>query len=184
MLTPAFPIVTDRLALRPFKEDDLEFLADVWSRPEVVQHLYEDVQTRGQVAATLAKRTGMDTIRAEGDRLALIVERSDTGDAVGDMTLAWTSEAHGQGEIGFVFHPDHHGHGYAVEASRPLFDLGFRSLGLHRIVGRSDGRNSASQKVMEKLGMRREAHLVENEFVKGEWTDEVIWAILATEWSP
>ena len=60
--------------------------------------------------------------------------------------------------------------------------LGFEGLGLHRIIGRCDGRNRGSARVMEHNGMRREAHLVENEFVKGEWTDELIYAILRREW--
>ena len=58
----------------------------------------------------------------------------------------------------------------------------FAELGLHRIIGRSDARNGPSLRLMERLGMRREAHLVENEFFKGEWSDEIDYAILAREW--
>ena len=60
--------------------------------------------------------------------------------------------------------------------------MGFQTLGLHRIVARCDARNDASARVMERLGMRREAHLVENEMVKGEWTDELVYALLDREW--
>ena len=49
-------------------------------------------------------------------------------------------------------------------------------------MGRCDARNKASARVMERLGLRREAHLIENECIKGEWTDELIYAMLATEW--
>jgi len=63
-----------------------------------------------------------------------------------------------------------------------MLRLGFEGLGLHRITGRLDGRNAASARVLERLGMRREAHLVENELVKGEWTDEVVYAMLDREW--
>ena len=51
-----------------------------------------------------------------------------------------------------------------------------------RIIGRCDGRNAASAKAMERLGMRREAHLRENEMVKGEWCDELVYAMLVDEW--
>ena len=54
---------------------------------------------------------------------------------------------------------------------------------VHRVFGQIDARNTASARVLERLGMRREAHLVENEWVKGEWTDEVIYAVLAAEWA-
>jgi RimJ/RimL family protein N-acetyltransferase len=65
-----------------------------------------------------------------------------------------------------------------------MLRLGFDHLGLHRIVGRLDARNTASARVLEKLGMRREAHLIDNEHVKGEWSSEMIYAMLATEWMP
>ena len=55
-------------------------------------------------------------------------------------------------------------------------------MGFHRIIGRCDARNTGSWQVMERLGMRREAHLVQNEWVKGEWCDELDYALLAEEW--
>jgi RimJ/RimL family protein N-acetyltransferase len=82
-------------------------------------------------------------------------------------------------------HPEHHGRGLAGEAAAVLLRLGFEDLGLHRVIGRfdgrCDGRNTASAKVMERLGMRREAHFRQNELVKGEWCDELVYAILAEE---
>ena len=98
------------------------------------------------------------------------------------MLLNWTSVLHRQGEIGYVLHPEHTRRGYATEAAREMLRVGFEGLGLHRIVGRLDARNIASARVLERLGMRREAHLVENELVKGEWTDEVVYALLSREW--
>ena len=78
--------------------------------------------------------------------------------------------------------PNHHGHGYGTEGARLMLRLGFEVLGLHRIIGRCDARNTASARVMERLGMRREAHLIENEWVNGEWTDELLYAMLDHEW--
>ena len=89
----------------------------------------------------------------------------------------------GQGEIGFIFHPDHQGHGYATEAARALLAHAFDAYGLHRVYGRLEPRNVASARVLEKLGMRREALLIENEWVKGEWQSEAIYALLAREWA-
>ena len=62
----------------------------------------------------------------------------------------------------------------STQVARPLVEIFF---------GRIDARNSASAGVLARLGMRREAHLVENEWVKGEWTDEVIYGVLAQEWA-
>ena len=63
-----------------------------------------------------------------------------------------------------------------------MLDFAFGPLGLHRVIGRLEPRNVGSARVLEKLGMRREAHLVENEWVKGEWQSELVYAILAREW--
>jgi RimJ/RimL family protein N-acetyltransferase len=62
-----------------------------------------------------------------------------------------------------------------------MLAFAFETLGLHRVVGRLEPRNTAFVRVLEKLGMRREAHLVENEWVKGEWQSELVYAILARE---
>ncbi len=89
---------------------------------------------------------------------------------------------HQQGEIGYTFNPAYHGRGLATETALALLRLGFEGLGLHRITGHLDARNTASARVLERAGMRREAHLVENEFVKGEWSDELVYAMLRSEW--
>jgi RimJ/RimL family protein N-acetyltransferase len=64
-----------------------------------------------------------------------------------------------------------------------MLDFAFRTMELHRVVERLEPRNVGSARVLEKLGMRREAHLVENEWVKGEWQSELVYAVLAREWS-
>ena len=63
-----------------------------------------------------------------------------------------------------------------------MLALAFETYDLHRVVGRLEARNVASARVLEKLGMRREAHLIENEWVKDEWQSELVYAVLAREW--
>src|SRR5262249_14337213 len=104
------------------------------------------------------------------------------GRVIGDVVLSWVDSEFRQGEIGYVLHPDHQGKGYTTEAVRVLLRVAFEVLELHRVFGRTEARNVGSIRVMEKLGMRPEAHLVENEFVKEEWQSEVVYAILDREW--
>ncbi|PRX51123.1 RimJ/RimL family protein N-acetyltransferase [Prauserella shujinwangii] len=182
MYRPRFPIGTDRLLLRPFRPDDLDALHALQSRPDVTRYLYWDPRSREETATALAKRMRCGAFEKGGDVLGLAVERADTGELIGDVHLEWVSERHRQGEIGFVFHPDHHGNGFASEAAVELLRMGFEGLGLRRIVGRCDGRNTRSAAVLRRLGMRQEAHLRQNEIVKGEWTDELVFAMLEDEW--
>ena len=107
----------------------------------------------------------------------------DSGQLVGDVGLHLTAPEHAGGELGYAFHPDHRGRGYATEATRAIVTYGFTALGLHRINARLEPRNAASAAVAERLGMRREADLIENEWVKGEWQSERAYAILVREWA-
>jgi RimJ/RimL family protein N-acetyltransferase len=69
-----------------------------------------------------------------------------------------------------------------TEAATALLRLGFGELGLHRLTAKCSARNAASARLMERLGMRREGHLVGTRLVKGEWRDELVYAMLADEW--
>ncbi len=180
---PEWPISTDRLLLRPFEPGDLDALYAVQSDAEMVRYLYFGIRTREEVRDPLAERIAGAALKSEGEWLSAAVILRETGEFVGDVGLHWVSALHRQGELGFVIHPAHHGRGYAVEASIPLLDFAFHTLELHRVVGRAEPRNAPSVRVLQKLGMRPEAHLIESEWVKGEWQSEVVYAILASEWA-
>ena len=182
MPTVTTPIETDRLLLRPFAESDLDALANILARPDVMRYLYEEPRTRQEVAAVLAQRVTMNTLEQQGDNLMLAIEVKDTGTMIGSANLTWTSQEHAQGEVGYTLHPDHQGRGYASESVRAIMDYGFREIDLHRIVGCCDDRNEASQRLLERVGMRREAHFREHEWVKGEWTSQFVYATLREEW--
>ncbi|TDD98074.1 GNAT family N-acetyltransferase [Jiangella asiatica] len=177
-----YPITTDRLTIRPFTEDDLDALHRLHSHPDVARYMYWEPWPRGRTVEALGRRIQTPTLAREGDSLDLAVIRDDTGEFTGEVHLQWLSAEHRRGEIGFAFHPDHHGHGFAREATVEMLRLGFETFGLRRIIGRCDAANAASAGLMERLGMRREAHFVDNEFVKGVWASEYDYAMLASEW--
>lgn len=182
MLRPTYPIRTSRLDLRPFTEADFEDVLDFRSRADVARYLLTDVLGPDEVRDLLRRSAGKVTLRREGDELHLAAVRRDTGRVIGDLVLVWRSAEHMTGEIGYIFHPDAKGQGFATEAAEALLAVGFDQLGLHRAIGRCDARNGASARVLERLGMRLEAHFVQNEMIKGEWTDELVYALLAHEW--
>jgi RimJ/RimL family protein N-acetyltransferase len=182
VLTPTYPIRTERLALRPYELDDFEPALRYWSRDDVTRYLYLPSYTRetfGERLGELVKRTALS---AEGDVLTLAIEPDGVGQVVGDVTLFWRSAEHRTAEVGFLLSPEHQRQGYAREAATALMALAFEEMDLHRVIGRLDGRNVASAATLRSLGLRQEAHLIENEWVKGEWTDELVFAMLQEEW--
>ena len=181
-LAPAYPLRTERLLLRPFTTDDFEAVFPIHSSADVARYLVWDPRTAAEVREVLERKTRSTRIAVDGDGLSLAIVVEATGDLVGDCSLTLLSRAHRQGEIGFLLHPDHQGHGYATEAAAAILELAFGTYGLHRVHGCVEPRNAASARVLERLGMRHEAHLVENEYVKGEWQSEIIYAILDREW--
>jgi RimJ/RimL family protein N-acetyltransferase len=180
---PPYPLQTQRLLLRPFAATDFDALLAIQSRADVARYLYWDPRTAAEVRETLDAKVRATAIVAEGDSLSLAAVLSEGGELIGDCSLRWASAEHRQAEIGFVFHPDHHGHGFATEAAAALLALAFDQLRAHRVFGRLEARNAASARVLERLGMRKEAHLVENEHIKGEWQSELVYALLEREWA-
>jgi RimJ/RimL family protein N-acetyltransferase len=179
---PEYPVRTARLDLRPFRPDDLDDLLAFRGRDDVARYLLTGPLDREQTRDLLKRMVTEIELREEGQRLALAAVRRDTGTLIGDLVLMWRSAEHRMGEIGYSLHPDHQGQGFAVEAGEALVRLGIEGVGLHRVIGRCDARNRASARVLERLGMRREAHFVRNELVKGEWCDELVYAVLEDEW--
>jgi RimJ/RimL family protein N-acetyltransferase len=180
---PTYPIETERLLLRPFTASDFDDLYAYQSRDDVTRYLYWGARTEDEVRKALEFKIAGVAINVEGDAIVLAAELKETNEMIGDLDLCWVSEEHRQGEIGYIFHPDHQGRGYATEAARVLLRIAFEDLKLHRVVGRVEARNIGSARVLEKLGMRQEAHLVENEYVRGEWQSELVYAILDREWT-
>jgi RimJ/RimL family protein N-acetyltransferase len=180
--TAGAAIETERLLLRPWRESDLDDLHAMRSLPDVVRYLYGEAHSRERSEEMLAESLTWTRVAAEGDCLSLAAERREDGRVIGDLSLWLRSAEHLQGEIGFVFHPDAQGQGYAREAATAVLEIAFGELGLHRVFGRTDGRNDASAALMRRLGMRQEAHFRENEMFKGAWGDELVFAVLESEW--
>lgn len=168
-------IETERLVLRVYEPTELDALHALRDHEAAVRWLYDDPATIEDSRARLARRIGLTRFALTGDGIGFAVDRG--GVVVGDASLALTSAEDRQGELGYIVHPDHQGHGYATEAAAAVLDLAFDGFGLHRVVGRTEPRNVASARVLERLGMRREGLLVENELVKGEWQSEAIYAL-------
>jgi RimJ/RimL family protein N-acetyltransferase len=183
-LRPTYPVRTERLHLRPLCDDDVPALLSYHSIPEVHRYLptgpMDADMVRQRLRHGLWARSSLDE---EGEILFLGVATVATGELIGDMMLRWLSAKDQCGEIGYVINPMFGGHGYTTEAAHAIFGLAFVGLGLHRMIARIDPRNGASLRLAERVGMRREAYLVENHWHQDGWADEVHFALLNDEWA-
>jgi RimJ/RimL family protein N-acetyltransferase len=182
MFAPNLPLDTERLRIRAYTPTDLEDLLEMFGREDVSRYLNWEPMDRERVAGLLERRLQQASMEKAGEGLGLVLEERSSGRFVGEVILRWLSEESRQGEIGWSLHPDAQGKGYATEAARELLRLGFEDLGLHRIIAECDPRNDASIRVMERVGMRREAHHLDSAWLKGEWVGSIVYAILEGEW--
>lgn len=171
------PITTRRLRLRAYTDHDAAPLHQIYSRPDVTRFLLDNpwtFDTAVQRVADRVRKTGLDTGTGV---LALITEFD--GRVIGDILLWYTDQQHGLAKIGWVFDPDFGGQGFATEAASAVLNVAFDIYGVHRVVAQMDARNHASARLASRLGMHREAHLRQDWWNKGEWTDTLTYALLA-----
>lgn len=174
-------ISTDRLVIRPFVSGDFPAFFAYHRLPEVYRYLYQDPLDETAARAKFAKASA-PRLDEDGDVAVFAVERQEDGALIGEALLKLASRAAEQAETGYIFNPAFARRGYATEAMRAVLDFGFSTLRLHRIFARLDALNRGSVGVVERLGMRREAHLIENDRFNDVWGDEFVYALLRREW--
>ncbi|MEV7415657.1 GNAT family N-acetyltransferase [Streptomyces sp. NPDC089919] len=180
-ITPLLPLTASRLSLRLFTPGDADALHAYQSLPSVARYLYRPVHTRERSVQVAAERAAQAAWKADGDKLALAVCRRDEPGLLGEVSITLAGARAAQAEIGWTLDPAHEGHGYATEAAAALARFAFDTLGVHRLYARLDVENAGSVRVCERLGMRREAHLVENDLDGDRWGSEYVYAALAAD---
>jgi RimJ/RimL family protein N-acetyltransferase len=173
---------TERLILRPLSPADEDDVFTYQSDPDVVRYIPWPVRTREAVRDALARAALQTRFSETGDFILLAIVHKELGKVIGQTNLGIVSKEDRQGDFGYVISPAYAGRGFATEASRAILEYAFGHAALHRITARIDTRNPASAAVAKKLGMRREAEFIEDEFFKGEWSSSWIYAILRSEW--
>lgn len=178
-----FPVQleTARLFLREYEEGDWP-MVHVWeSDPEVVRYKSNDVQTLPMAKEYVERVCRL--ARTEPRRVyELALVTFEDAQIVGKVGLRQDEQDPRLAEVWFTLRRDAQGHGYAKEAMEELLRFGFEVLKLHRAYADCDPRNRASATLLERLGFRREGHLVQNVFLKGEWCDSLVFGLLASEW--
>ena len=166
--------------LRRFRHADAETLAAYRSAPEVA--LYQSWEAPYPVER--ARYTVESMAAADPDQpgwfqyaVELTAERAHIGDVGVNL-----HDNLRQAEIGYTVAPERQGRGYATEAVRAVLDHLFRVRGLHRVSAECDARNLASARLLERVGFTREGLLRQHTWIKNEWTDDLLFGLLAAEW--
>jgi ribosomal-protein-alanine N-acetyltransferase len=173
-------VETERLRIRHFEAGDWQDVFAHLSDPEVVRYLPEEPYTPEQTKEFIKELEEQSREGGLPEKQAVILKSN--GALIGHTVFHSWYGVHRTFEIGWVFDRRYHGRGYATEAARSLLHCGFEKLALHRIIATCNPENVASYRVMEKLGMRREAHFRQCIYHDGEWEDEFFYAILKVEW--
>ncbi|MGN1345885.1 MAG: GNAT family N-acetyltransferase [Eubacteriales bacterium] len=170
---------TPRLTLRPACIGDFDAVHAYAGSPENTHYMIwgtNDEKTTRSFLVNCEKAWSCRPVR----NYEFVMVGKETGRVIGGCGLYL--EENGQAELGWIVHRDSWKQGFAAEAGRAMADYAFGTLGLRRLRARCDAENYGSWRVMEKLGMRREAEFHEVRLCRGEWHDEYEYAILKEEW--
>ncbi len=182
MSTFRLPIETSHLRLRPFERGDCDAVARYHTLPAVQRYVERQTRYADDVSLAVGIMRKQVELHRPGDVLTLAMVRKGDSALVGQVSLKWSDATSGQGEVRFVIDPAFSGNGYLTEALTAMFDLAFTHFRVHRLMVRCDGRSHHSIKLMQKLGMRLEAHYREHALFQGEWDEELHFALLDREW--
>ena len=172
---------TTRLRLDALRDSDADTLFQYRSDPAVARYQGWCPASREEALDFIAaqQRASVDI---PDSWLQRAIRLAGDGSLIGDLGLHLPADADGSYEFGITIAPTYQGNGYAREAVRALLDFLFCTLGAHRVHASIDPRNIASAALLRSLGMRQEAHFRESFKMRGEWVDDVIFALLAQEW--
>ncbi len=172
-----------RLIFRKYSSEDFQVFYDMLSNPENMKYRSSEPKNKSEVQAYLD--WGIKCAEQKpciNFRYAVVLK--ETGETIGSCELAFTDKD--PAELAWELHRDYWRKGYGTEIGITLLKLGFDKLGLRRIVADCNTLNKGSYGIMEKIGMRREAHFVKcyrgNSVLNYQWCDKYYYAILQEEW--
>ena len=160
----------DAAALYGYRSDPAISRYQGW-RPGSLENARDFIEASQRVAFDTPDTWCQRAIRLRG-----------TGELIGDLGLHFLTDA--TVELGISLARPHQGRGLAGEALAAALGYLFEHLHKHRVFASVDPRNHACLQLLERTGLRREAHFRESLWLDGEWVDDVVFAMLAREWPP
>lgn len=172
-----FPnLETERLYLRRLTETDINDILALRGNPEAMKYIPRPlIETEVQALAHLKM---IDENIENNTAINWGVYLKENSKFVGFMGIYRIKPENYRAEIGYMILPEFNGKGYTTEAIKAIVTYGFDEMQLHSMEGVIDPDNSASERVLQKNGFVKEAHILENEFALGKFWDTVIYSLL------
>jgi RimJ/RimL family protein N-acetyltransferase len=175
-------LTSERLVLRRFRPEDLDAFVAYRSDPGIARYQSWEAPYPPAQARRFLRELAAIHPDTPGEWFQFAIALRPTDQLVGDCAAHVPADDPRQAEIGFTLAREHQGHGYATEAVRRLLHYLLIERGKHRVTATCDDRNTPSVAVLERVGMRREGHHLERTWSKGEWTNDLIYAVPRHQW--
>jgi aminoglycoside 6'-N-acetyltransferase len=175
-------LASERLVLRRFRPDDLATFVSYRSDPDVARYQSWNAPYSPGDGEQLIKNMRLQHPDTPGEWFQFAIALRASGELIGDCGAKPSAYDPVHTQIGYTIGRAHQRRGYGIEAVRTLLGYLFDARGMHRVTANCDGRNTASMSLLERVGMRKEGVMLASVWAKGEWTDDVLFAMLATEW--
>ena len=172
-------VETERLTIRRFVSSDLKVALEHESDSRIMRYIRDPQppdKLRKKVEGFIGSWAGLET-----EWLGLAVTLHGQQPMIGIVCFRIISFESETAEIGFRFHHDYHGQGFAYESSSWLKEFLLEELGVRKLIALCVAENGPSYRLLEKLGMQREGHLREHSKLGGCWRDELLYGLLAEE---
>jgi RimJ/RimL family protein N-acetyltransferase len=174
---------TRRLILRPLQAGDAETMFRYRSRPDVSRYQVWQPADESEVRAFIEKQSGLAP-GARGTWYSLAMTLRENGILIGDVGLHFPEVEAAQLEIGITLSPAFQRRGLAAEALEEVCRFAFSSLGKDRLYASVDPRNKPSIRLLERVGMRKEAFLPGSMVIRGELVDDLVYAVKKSDFRP
>lgn len=172
---------SDRLILRELCEDDIEDIFEYASDPEVSTYLPWNTHKSIDESKDFLKMSHKSFQTA--DNIDWGIELKNEGKLIGAISIRKWNDDNRCGDIGYVLSRKYWNKGITTEALKTVIKFGFENLNANRLEAHCDENNTASYRVMEKVGMKYEGTLREKVFVKGNFINIRFYSILRSEFT-
>jgi ribosomal-protein-alanine N-acetyltransferase len=174
-------IVTERLILRDYEADDWRAVMAYQNDKRYLRFYPWTERPEAEVRAFVQMFLDWQAEQPRRKFQLAITLPSDRR-LIGSCGIRRKNENDWEADIGYELAPEYWGQGFATEAATAIVGFGFRELNLHRISSWCIAENMNSARVLERLGMRLEGRLRENDYFKGRWWDVLVYGLLESEW--